>query len=233
MGIMTDARKLAQLAFDLKPDERHSRADFVVSPANAQAAALIDRWPEWPSSLVILSGPEGSGKTHAASAWAKRAGAARAPASAVGPLADDCRALLIDPLDMPVDEHGLFHAINAMRARHGHILMTMEGAPADLALALPDLASRLAAATLVRIGPPDDALLAGMMAKLFADRQVQVDPDVIAYVASRMERSHAAALAMVDLLDAEALARKSRITKQLAGQVLKDNAPPLQPELFD
>jgi chromosomal replication initiation ATPase DnaA len=230
---MTDGRPGAQLALDLRREQRSSRADFVVTPANEQAAALIDRWPDWPSSLVILNGPPSSGKSHAASIWAARAGAARFASASIGPLPEDCRALLVDPLETPLDERGLFHAINDMRARHGHVLVTMEGAPGEMQLALPDLASRLSAATLVRIGPPDDALLAGIMAKLFADRQLSVEAEVLAYLASRMERSHAAALRLVDLLDAEAMARKSRITKLLAGQVLKDNAPPLQPELFD
>jgi chromosomal replication initiation ATPase DnaA len=97
-------------------------------------------------------------------------------------------------------------------------------------LELADLASRLRAATVVEIGEPDDALLGGVLTKLFADRQVEVDPSVVDYVVRRMERSAAAASRIVDLIDRLALERKSRITRQVAAAALAMLDGPDQPQ---
>ena len=71
--------------------------------------------------------------------------------------------------------------------------------PARWPIALPDLASRLRAAPAAAIGPPDDALLAAVLVKHFADRQVRVAPGVIGFAVRRMERSFAAAAALAGI----------------------------------
>ncbi len=48
-------------------------------------------------------------------------------------------------------------------------------------MTLPDLVSRLRAMRLVKLGPPDDDLLRRVLTKLFADRQIDVDPGVVGY----------------------------------------------------
>ncbi|MIL09666.1 hypothetical protein BZU93_27790, partial [Salmonella enterica subsp. enterica] len=67
---------------------------------------------------------------------------------------------------------------------------------------------------------PDDALLGGVIAKLFADRQVEVDPTVVQYLVRRMERSLSTASAVVARLDRVALERKTAITRALAAEML-------------
>ncbi|TIU54330.1 MAG: hypothetical protein E5W35_22955, partial [Mesorhizobium sp.] len=62
-----------QLPLDLGHGTGYSRDELVVSGTNAQAASLIDRWPDWPSPVVVLAGPPGSGKTHLARIWQERA----------------------------------------------------------------------------------------------------------------------------------------------------------------
>ena len=39
------------------------------------ALALVDSWPDWPNRIMLLVGPEGSGKSHLAAIWAEQAGA--------------------------------------------------------------------------------------------------------------------------------------------------------------
>jgi chromosomal replication initiation ATPase DnaA len=85
---------------------------------------------------------------------------------------------------------------------------------------LPDLKSRLKAATVVEIGEPDDELLAQVLVKLFADRQIMPDDKLVSYIAARMERSNAAAVEIVERLDSLALARGVKISRALAGEVL-------------
>ena len=55
---------------------------------------------------------------------------------------------------------------------------------------------------------------------LFADRQVEVEPHVVSYLARRIERSVATAIDVVDRLDRAALEEKSRITRALAARVV-------------
>ena len=64
-----------QLAFALPHAESLSRDNFLEGPANAEALGLIDCWPDWPNRVMMLVGPEGSGKSHLAAIWAEEAGA--------------------------------------------------------------------------------------------------------------------------------------------------------------
>src|SRR5258705_13104961 len=78
-----------QLAFALPHAESLTRDNFLEGPANAAGLALIDSWPEWPNRIMLLVGPEGSGKSHLAAIWAEQAGprstTAPTPTAAAGP----------------------------------------------------------------------------------------------------------------------------------------------------
>jgi len=212
-----------QLPLDLRHVEHLSRDDLVVTPANADAAALIDRWPDWPSSVVILAGPPGCGKSHLAAVWRDEAGADVIDAHHLGSgVTMAGRPVLIDGIGgKPFDESGLFHLINAVRAGNSHLLLTTRLFPGAWGVTLPDLASRLKAGTTVEIYEPDDALLMAVIAKLFADRQIEVDPSVVQYLVRRMERSLSTAITLVERLDRAALEGKTRISRALAAQVLE------------
>lgn len=219
-----DDRIPRQIPLDLTRPPGLSREELVVSAANAQAVALIDAWPDWPSSVVVVAGPVGSGKTHLASIWREEANAVQADRRAIGSAildAAEAGAVLIDDADAGgLDENGLFHLINTARAGNGHVLLTARRFPAGWGVALPDLKSRLAAASTVEIREPDDLLLAGVITKLFADRQVEIDPLVVQFLVKRIERSLATAIRVVDRLDRTALETKSRVSRQLAASVL-------------
>jgi chromosomal replication initiation ATPase DnaA len=212
-----------QIPLALAHEPALGRDDLVVTPANAAAVSMIDRWPDWPSAVVVLAGPAGSGKSHLAAIWREWSGArtvrpdelARAGEfSGTGPV-------LIDGIgEAGFDEAALFHIINAVRANGTHLLLTSRRFPLAWGARLPDLVSRLKAATTVEVHEPDDALLEGVIAKLFADRQVEVEPHVVSYIARRIERSVATAIDVVDRLDRTALEEKSRITRALASRIV-------------
>lgn len=213
-----------QLPLDLGHVAGHSRDELVVSPANAAAVALVERWPDWPAPVVVLAGPPGSGKTHLAAIWREIAGATVVPPSALAAAAavDVTAPLAIDDADTagPGAESGLFHLLNAARAAGRPVLLTARRFPAAWGVRLPDLMSRLKAAATVEIGEPDDMLLAGVITKLFADRQIEVDQQTVQFLVRRMERSLATASRIVDRIDRAALETRSRITRQLAAAVL-------------
>lgn len=212
-----------QLPLDLGHATAYSRDDLVVSRANRDAAELIEAWPDWPSPVVVLAGPPGSGKSHLASIWRERSGALEMQPGLidVGSLPEGPVAVLIENADAAdLDEDGLFHLINAARGSGGSVLLTSRRFAANWGARLPDLVSRLKAATTVEIHEPDDLLLAGVITKLFADRQVEVDPSVVQFLVRRIERSLSTAIRVVDRLDRMALELKAPITRALAAQAI-------------
>jgi chromosomal replication initiation ATPase DnaA len=215
--------KPRQIPLDLGHRPGHSREELVVSDANRQAVALIDSWPDWPAPVVVLAGPAGSGKTHLAAIWAATANAISIEPSEIEGQVEEAaltRPVVIDDADVDLDEHGLFHLINAARAAGTHVLLTSRLFPSAWGVRLPDLASRLKAAATVEILEPDDHLLAAVIIKLFADRQVEVEPHVVQFLVRRIERSLSTAIDVVDRMDRAALEQKTRITRALAAHTV-------------
>lgn len=218
-----------QLTFDLPGLETWARGDFLTSAANATALQAIEGWRDWPGGRLLLLGPAGSGKTHLAHIWADQADAHWLRP---GDLQD--RLPTIAPQDhvvlddahtiRGVDEAALFHLYNRL-APLGRLMVTATSAPRDWGVHLADLLSRLQAMPVVRLEAPDDTLLAGVLGKLLADRQIAAPPNLIPYLLPRIERSMAAARALVAALDARSLATQRPVTRALAAEVLDTVAP--------
>lgn len=220
--------KSGQLLLDLGGAPSLTRDDLVVSAANLNAASLIDNWPHWSSPWAILIGAKGYGKSHLAEVWCEVAYAHRVEPSNLSDEdldeAQSGRPVLIDGLfDGQYDETRLFHLMNAIRNAQATMLITAENAPGLWDTKTADLNSRFKAATTVEIGEPDDALLHAVIAKLFADRQISVAPEVVDYLAMRIDRSLDSANRIVQRLDKEALVSKSRITKPFIARVLESD----------
>lgn len=218
-----------QLAFDLPVRESRARGDFFVSDANALAMARVDAVETWPNGKLVLVGPQGSGKTHLAHVWAEANGAlgfelgdltALDVVKVGSPAFVECEA---ERLDGPAAE-ALFHLHNHMQSQDLALLLLAQRPPSQWEIALPDLKSRMEATDVVRIKAPDDDLLAAVLLKQFADRQVQVSPSVINYLVTHMKRSFAEAEWLVEALDRASLAEGRAVTRPLAQAVL-DNRP--------
>jgi chromosomal replication initiation ATPase DnaA len=226
--------KPQQLVLDLPLRAALGRDDFLLTNANAAAVALIDQWPKWPSHGAILVGPEGAGKSHLAQVWLKKSGAQIIDAiylkSENIPQLLNKNALCIENLESKsFDENALFHALNLARQEHGFILMTARQSPLNFDIKLPDLRSRLNALPIVHILSPDDQLLRGVLVKLFADRQINVDEALINFMILRMPRSLAAARQLVEYIDTQALIEKAEITRTFVSKLLAEY---LGPDLF-
>ncbi|MGV8984884.1 MAG: chromosomal replication initiator DnaA [Cypionkella sp.] len=220
---------MAQLAFDLPAREAWTRADFFTTSANDAALHAVEGWRDWPGGRLMLLGPSGSGKTHLAHIWAEEVGAIwLSPESLSERLAEipsDARVILDGAHRVAGQaETALFYLYNRLIPQ-GYLLLTAPAAPRDWRLGLPDLLSRLQAMPVARLEAPDDALLAAVLVKLLADRQITAPSNLIPYLLPRMERSIAAARAVVAALDARSLATQRPITRQLAAEVLDLGAP--------
>ena len=219
-----------QLALALGHGESFAREDLLEGPSNAAALALIERWPDWPARIVALVGPEGAGKSHLAAIWAASAGARVVAGHTLDestvPTALATGALVVEDLAVGIfDERALFHLLNMARAEKVDVLITARTPPIAWQAGLPDLASRLREMPVVTLEAPDDALLRAVLIKLFADRQLAVDENLIGYLVARMERSFAAAGSMVAALDREALRQQRPVTRALAGELFRDPVP--------
>lgn len=225
---------MRQLTLDLAHRPALAREDFLVSPANAAAVALVDQWPNWPTHGAVIVGPPGSGKSHLASVWQQRSEAKLRPAAALATdrVPDDFStgALVVeDAGEGTLDERALFHLINLARQEGGYVLLTASRPVATWPISLPDLRSRLKALPEASILPPDDALLRGVLVKHFADRQIAVSEGIISYILLRMPRSMAALRQIVEEIDSRALAEKVEITRPFVARVLSDC---VSPDLF-
>jgi len=216
---------MTQLAIDLPHRPAFGRSDFLVSACNAAALGWIERWPEWPALGLVLHGPAGSGKSHLAHLWRARTGGTLIPGDALQPLEPDQlarrRAVALDGAE-DAPEEALLHLYNCCGESGASLLIVAREAPASWPVALPDLASRLRATPSVSIALPDDALLAAVLVKHFADRQVRVAPAIIAFLVRRMERSFAAAGALAARLDRLALSAGRPIGLALARVALAE-----------
>jgi chromosomal replication initiation ATPase DnaA len=219
-----------QLAFALGHATSFAREDFLEGPPNSAALAMVERWPDWPDRVLVVIGPEGSGKSHLAAIWAQTAGArflaARALAETNLPRALSTGALVIENIaPETVDERALFHLLNLTREHEAFLLVTAHAPPSGWKLQVADLASRLRALPVVELGAPDDALLRAVLVKLFTDRQLAVDEGVITYLVKRIDRSFAGAREAVERLDREALRLRRPVTRALAAQTLRPPEP--------
>ena len=202
--------------------------DFLVAAPNVDAVRRLECWPDWRSTALTLWGPTGCGKTHLSHVFLTRSQGMLVGHQALAfdqaiDVAARATACIVDDADQAVAqgfEKPLLHLHNTLAERGSHLLLTAETPPVRWQMGLADLRSRLLAADVVGIGSPDDELIAGVLIKLFADRRLKVEDEVILYALPRIERSFAAARRLVADLDAAALGQRRKVTVPLLRQVL-------------
>jgi hypothetical protein len=167
--------------------------DFLIGEPNAQAFEHLKRWSLWPVPITLLTGPRRSGKSLLGRIFVRKTG---------GRLFDNAERH---------DEEQLFHAWNEAQAVRRPLLLIAEQTPPGWEVALPDLRSRLTATPQIRIGEPDDALLAQLITKLLADRGLVVSPDITDFLVPRIERSYVAVQQVVDVIDRAMLSSRGRM----------------------
>ncbi|MCR9235824.1 MAG: hypothetical protein NXI17_04075 [Alphaproteobacteria bacterium] len=214
-----------QMSFDLPIASAMTREDFILDGANQKAFDMIVSWPDWPTDVIVLAGPVGSGKSHLAAIHSQQSGAKllnndELPKPEDLPVLGSTPVIVEDAYAVQLDETRMFHLLNHVRERASTLLITSRSWPDSWPLTLPDLRSRLRAAHPLELNEPGDQLLRQVMVKLFADRQLTIEPRVLEYILVRMERSLSAAGRLVTDLDRLSLEQGRPITRQLAADVL-------------
>ena len=220
-----------QLRLGLRRPTAHTRDSFVAGASNAHARDALDAWPRWPGGILVLSGPEGVGKTHLARAWAASSQAAVLDRAAPDVAAAAGRPALLEDVDRGVDAEALFHLINQAAQAGASLLLTARTLPTAWPAELPDLRSRLNALTVAEIAPPDDDVLSGVLKKFFRERNIRPRDDVYPYLLRRMERSIPGARELVRRLDETEDGQMRPVSRILAREILEDGSENL--DLFE
>ncbi len=204
-----------QLSFSLPYRKSFDRTDFFVSACNQEAVSWIDKYPAWPFHAVLICGEAGSGKTHLASVFSKN----RLPACGLTReiLRRQEKKWVIEDVDRLCDEELLFHFYNLVKEQNGHILFTARELPQ---FKLPDLVSRMNAIPKAFISYPDEQLLKLICAKIFMEKNVVVEENVLEYAVKRVRRSFDAVRSLMDIADRLALSEGRRITIPLMKEAL-------------
>ncbi|WP_292054157.1 MULTISPECIES: DnaA/Hda family protein [unclassified Brevundimonas] len=208
-----------QLRLPLKQETSRRASDLEVSTSNAVAAEALEDWPSEPGSIMALYGPAGSGKSHMAAAWVERVGAIALhgeEAAWCDPLELEGRPVLLEEAE-GADDEALFHLINLTQSGGGALLMVSRDPPASWMVRLPDLKSRLNSVRTIAVEVPDDVILAAMLKRSFAARNIVPGDGVIEYLVRRIDRSAQSAEMIVDRLDMY----HRPVTRVLARQVLE------------
>lgn len=179
---------------------------FIVADSNRQAIGLLEQWRSWPGGALALVGPEGAGKTHLARLWAGQAGAlvisGRLSVSGAREAfaARDGR-LVLDNADRAQDDATLMLVLDLAKAEGGAVLLVGRETPAEWRAELPDLRSRFAALLAASLGEPDEKLITELIRRLCRARFIEMKENVAKYAVQHMERSFAAAHALVAEID--------------------------------
>jgi len=222
-----------QLRLKLEHPASFSRDRFVVSDSNREAVTTVDGWSGEIGGALALIGPAGAGKSHLACAWAKRTQATVLLADRLSEekLDQIQGPMLLDGADGAAHGEAFFHLLNKAARPGGALLLTGRSPPSSWLVQVQDLRSRLNALPVAQLCEPDDAILNGVLVKLFMERSIRPPADLLAYLVRRIERSVPAAQAVVAALDEAAAAEHRAVSRSLAREILRDEHD--EPELED
>lgn len=206
-----------QLALPFAPRLNFKPEDFFASPCNKEAFLFVQNYEKWPIKMLYLYGEKGCGKTHLAHFFSDNIIKAKDLTLADIPLFSF--KTVLDDVDEIKDETILFHAFNYAKENGIYLLMTASRPPL---FKLPDLQTRINAMACARIHAPDDELIVSILCKLFSDRQIMVDSDVVNYLLTHMERTYETLRLVVEQVDNLSFEKKKKITIPLLKEALAD-----------
>ncbi|WP_242115463.1 chromosomal replication initiator DnaA [Sphingomonas lacusdianchii] len=185
-------RATVQLTLPLELPAGARQDLFLVGPSNEAAVHHLDHFATWPVQAALLVGPRKSGRTLLARLFAAKSG---------GTIADDADRW---------SETELFHAWNRAQSDARPLLIVADAAPPIWRIGLPDLRSRINATPVLRLEAPDDVLIETLLQYLFDRKELVAAPDLVRWLARRVERSHLAVLRIVEALEEDAMLRSTR-----------------------
>ena len=242
----TDDEKLSKQYFlRFTPKTDLGEEDFMVTSCNQTAHSAINMWPYWQHFALSIFGPKSSGKSHLAHMWTERIQRSlprplQIPIldshsinmKNINKLTNNHDYLVIENVDSEINEEAIFHLYNFYNIPQRYILFTSELPLSKLALKLPDLRSRLNIVPSVEILQPDDEMLTALIAKLFNDRQIMIDQEILDYILTYTERSFDFVARLVEEIDDVSWTYGRAVSIQIVKKALSNLTRNQQLELF-
>ena len=220
-----------------------ARFENFVPGANAEVCELLSAPARANSPRVLwLWGRAGTGKTHLLQAACAADGQhglaaayvdlAMAPGSG---LLEGCETLdlvSLDNLDSvaadPEWNAGLFRLHTLLQDGTGRLVLASTAPPASLPLVLPDLRSRLLAASVHQLVEPREAEQCAALRRRAAIRGLELTDEAALYLVHRLPRDMHSLLTVLDELDVASLVAQRRLTIPFLRAALEARLPPSQ-----
>jgi chromosomal replication initiation ATPase DnaA len=213
---------MKQLALPFAQVANYAAEDFCTAPSNAAARDWLARPEAWSNGRLVLWGEAGCGKTHLLHIWAAAQGARMIEGVGLAGLPRPDGPVAVDDADLAPDPRALLHLLNGAAEAGLPVLMAARLAPSRQSIKLADLASRLRASQTAEIRAPEDELLARLLGRLAADRQLALSIGVRNYLLTQLPRTAAHLREAVARLDRAALDRGVKVTRAFAADLLQD-----------
>lgn len=196
---------MAQIPLDLAPETATGFDSFFITDTNRITVTALKAWPDWPAPILLLLGPQGTGKTHLGQAW---------QALSHGLLADDAEK---------IDEVTLFSQMNqALNGEVSGMLLTSSKPLSEWGVQMPDLNSRLLSTPVMKMDDYDEAALEPILRQLFEARGRMITKDLVDYILKYQDRNVGSLRKLVRILDEAALADNADLTKHFASHALPE-----------
>ena len=217
-----------QLYFEMPNKTSLGVEDYIVTDSNNFAFDLIVKMVKGEINFGLISGPPYSGKTHLCKILVKNANNYKSFC-----IDRDYQNILdrfevsdililenIDKVKHDKAEQDLFHIINLVKENNKKLLMTSRKSISEIDLSLEDLKSRLNSILEAKIKEPDDQLMELILIKIFNDKQLKINPNVIDFLMSRLVRSYKSINLFIEKIDKFSLEKGKKITIPLINDLL-------------
>jgi chromosomal replication initiation ATPase DnaA len=204
-----------QYTISLTPKHSYSIHDFIFSSCNETLANLLDGLESWGTrqypGIVLIYGPEKSGKTHFAYLVAEKFGGIILPPDTNIELLElyHNQLFILEDIDRIWEEESLFHIFNYLVQNRKSILITSRD---NKEFSLPDLSSRIGSLDVRIIKDPDDNMVSCLLRKYISCRSINVSEEVMIFIINRIERKFSTIFSVVDVIDRLSLEQKRNIT---------------------
>jgi len=218
-----------QYLLDLKFPISFREEDYIVTNSNYLAWRFVKKWPDWGterlSNIACIYSETGAGKSHLVSIWQKLSGAQKVSVEFLSTVRNfENNNFIIDDIEQFFEyERELFNLFNHVLDTKSFLLITANRVPAKLNIKLPDLRSRIASVFAIELSRPDDRMIESIITKYFSDIQITLNPNVIKFLVTRINRSYAEISATLKALDKISLSEKRKISIPFIKEVLCEN----------
>jgi DnaA family protein len=224
---------MKQLPLAVRLHDRAQFASFLPGPNGEALAAAQALAGGTGAARLYLHGAQSTGRSHLLQAICAGApGAGYFPLGelrALGPdVLEGAEALplvALDDLDAVAGEaeweRRLFGLYNACLAAGRRLAVAARAPAAELAIALPDLRSRLGAMPHYALRPLDDAQQRSALAARAAARGIELPEETLQYLQNHFARDMTRLTALLDQLDRASLEAQRRVTLPFIREVLE------------